>query len=183
MNYLLLGMDPATATLFPEQSQLYEAIKAFFKIDEEEEGIEFERAYSDGSELMSKVFEYVRIRRSRILQDAKKEMWRILGCPHLPPNATDEEKAARKERLEAARRGERWRIGYGNDGHADPFGSDAVHRALAKTFYGAAYSADVAVTITLEQAGFFLHGVSIFTSVFLDVFTQVFYFLFKCIVL
>lgn len=141
-------------------------MKAYFNIDEEEEGIEFERAYRDGGEMMAKVFEYVRIRRSRILQDAKKEMWRLLGCPQLPPNATVEEVTTRKEKLEAARRGERWRIAYDADNHADPFGSDAVHGALAKTFYGSTYQANAAVSITLEQAGFFLYGVSIFTFVF-----------------
>jgi hypothetical protein len=48
-----------------------------------------------------------------------------------------------------------------DDGSRDPFGSKAIHGAIAKAIYGETYDIDAPVEITLEQAGWLFHVLSL----------------------
>ena len=53
--------------------------------------------------------------------------------------------------------GDAWRISFNNNGPNDPFGSKAIHGAIAKAMYGETYNVQAPVQLTLEQAGWFVH--------------------------
>ncbi len=48
-----------------------------------------------------------------------------------------------------------------SDGSRDPFGSRAIHGAIAKAIYGETYDIEAPVEITLEQAGWLFHVLSL----------------------
>ncbi|KAG0574261.1 hypothetical protein KC19_VG248300, partial [Ceratodon purpureus] len=53
---------------------------------------------------------------------------------------------------------DKWRIKVDEMGNINSFGSDAIHGAICHSLLGAAYSFDIVVELTFDQAGFFFHG-------------------------
>ncbi len=160
---LFLGKDATICTLYPSMETMKDAILYTFAIPEEDTETRQAFLQAWGPQTLQqpglggRVAKQMRDTRGNYTRIAREELNRLLHIPKPPLNASMTMKEEWKEALDTLRNEDKWRIAELPDGQIDPYGSTAIHGAVAKVIVGSHYDPSKKVDLTLEQASFFFY--------------------------
>ncbi|KAG0595972.1 hypothetical protein M758_UG213200 [Ceratodon purpureus] len=147
--------------MYPSEETLIEAILMSFEVDNNEDArSSFMKEWAKPRQprgIRSTAWRAFSQHRSAVAGEARAELFRLLDIVEPSQNASASEKQERLSKMASLRQGHAWRIKDSDVGPTDPFGTNAVHGAVANALHGRNYYPNLPVRLTLQQAGWFIH--------------------------
>lgn len=158
---LILGFQKSSS-VYPEYSAIRDEVLAAFNASDSDGADKklFQKHWGSQTDkksgLQKPILHYLRDYRGKITGKLRTELYDQMGVPK-PKNrrGRGEEVDVWLLKLKDLKDNDVWRMN-----EDDPFGSVAVHAAIALVMKGSHFDPNEPVEVTIEQAGFFFHVVS-----------------------